>query len=121
MPLQDTDPTPSFGGFGLKHRFNQGRQSNLSFFRDSRGLECDLLYQTGLGVGAIEIKSGSTVASDYFRSLNRVAELIPDISGKAVVYGGADRQPRSDCEVVPLADLGKVLERFESDQEAALS
>ena len=105
----------------LKRRFNQGRQSNLSFFRDSRGLECDLLYQTGLGVGAIEIKSGSTVASDYFRSLNRVAELIPDISGKAVVYGGADRQPRSDCEVVPLADLGKVLERFESDQEAALS
>ena len=105
----------------LKRRFNQGLRSNLSFFRDSRGLECDLLYQTGLGVGAIEIKSGSTVASDYFRSLNRVAELIPDISGKAVVYGGADRQPRSDCEVVPLADLGKVLERFESDQEAALS
>ena len=102
----------------LKRRFNQGLRSNLSFFRDSRGLECDLLYQTGLGIGAIEIKSGSTVASDYFRSLNRVADLVPDISGKAVVYGGTDRQSRSDCEVVPLADLGEVLERFESDQEA---
>ena len=101
----------------LKRRFNQGRRSNLSFFRDSRGLECDLLYQTGLGIGAIEIKSGSTVASDYFHSLNRVAELIPDISAKAVVYGGADRQTRTDCEVVPLSAMGKVLERFESGQE----
>ena len=105
----------------LKRRFNRGRQSNLSFFRDSRGLECDLLYQTGLGIGAIEIKSGSTVASDYFHSLNRVAELIPGVSTKAVVYGGAESQSRSDCEVVPLAGLAGVLERFEADQDVAPS
>ena len=74
----------------LKHRFNQGRQSNLSFFRDSRGLECDLFYETGRGIGAIEIKSGSTVASDYFSSLNRVAALIrksqPRPSSTAATY-----------------------------------
>ena len=28
----------------LKHRFNRGNQPNLSFFRNERGLECDLLY-----------------------------------------------------------------------------
>ena len=66
------------------------------------------------------IKSGSTVASDYFHSLNRVAELVPDVSFKAVVYGGVTRQSRSDCEVVPLADLGGVLQRFEVDQEIAV-
>ena len=98
----------------LKHRFNRGRQSNLSFFRDSRGLECDLFYETGPGIGAIEVKSGSTINSDYFRSLDRVAELIPDISAKAVVYGGTARQSRSDCEVVPLTGLGGVLERLDS-------
>ena len=98
----------------LKHRFNRGRQSNLSFFRDSRGLECDLFYETGPGIGAIEVKSGSTINSDYFRSLDRVAELIPDISAKAVVYGGTGRQSRSDCEVVPLTGLGGVLERLDS-------
>ena len=103
----------------LKHRFNQGQQPNLSFFRDARGLECDLLYETGHGIGAIEIKSGSTVASDYFHSLSRVAELIPEIFAKAVVYGGTARQSRSDCEVVPLGDLGGLLERFEVDQEIA--
>lgn len=101
----------------LKYRFNRGKQSNLSFFRDSRGLECDLLYETGHGLGAIEAKSGSTVASDYFHSLNQVAELIPDITTKVVVYGGASRQSRSDAEAVPISDLSEVLDRFETNQE----
>ena len=103
----------------LKHRFNQGRRSNLSFFRDARGLECDLLYETAHGIGAIEIKSGATFASDYHRSLGRVADLIPEISAKAVVYGGQDRQSRSACEVVPLNDLADLLERLDVDQEMA--
>ena len=50
----------------LKHRFNRGQQPNLSFFRDSSGLECDLFYETGHGISAIEAKSGSTVASGLF-------------------------------------------------------
>ena len=103
----------------LKHRFNRGRQPNLSFFRDLRGLECDVFYETGLGISAIEAKSGSTVASDYFTSINRVAGLVPSISAKAVVYGGMERQSRSDGEVVPLAELAGLLERFDVDQEIA--
>ena len=97
----------------LKHRFNRGRQSNLSFFRDSRGLECDIFYETGRGIGAIEVKSGSTVASDYCDSLNRVAALIPDIYAKTVVYGGTTGQSRNDCDIVPLVHLGRALERLE--------
>ena len=97
----------------LKHRFNRGRRSNLSFFRDSRGLECDIFYETGRGIGAIEVKSGSTVASDYCDSLNRIADLMPNISAKAVVYGGEARQSRGDCEIVPLSDLSGALERFD--------
>ena len=98
----------------LKHRFNRGRQANLTFFRDSQGLECDLLYETGLGYGAIEIKSGKTISSDYFEGLNRVAELLPEINAKAVIYGGARNQSRSYAEVATLNGLSKVLEGFDS-------
>ena len=101
----------------IKHRFNRGRQANLSFFRDARGLECDLLYETGSGIGAVEIKSGSTVSSDWFKSLNRVAGLIPNISSRTVVHGGTVRQSRSDCEVVPLSDFSGVLERIDVAHE----
>ena len=78
-------------------------------FRDARGLECDLLYENGNGIGAIEIKSSATVASDD--ALNRIARVLPQISGKVVVCGGAERHSRRD--VVPLAGLRAVLERFE--------
>ena len=97
----------------LKYRFNKGRDSNLSFFRDSRGLECDLFYETGNGIHAIEIKSGSTVASDYFASLKRVADLVPNVSSKTVVYGGTDRQSRTDYEVTPASGLAGLLEEYE--------
>ncbi len=102
----------------LKHRFNRGRRSNLSFFRDSQGLECDLVCENGNGMGAIEIKSGATVASDWFDSLNRVTKVLPQISARAVVYGGSDRQSRRDAEVVPLAVLSEILERFEGREKA---
>ena len=59
------------------------------------------------------------MASDFFTSLNRVAELVPNVTSKAVVYGGTTRQSRSDCEVVPFEAFTGVLERFEVDQEVA--
>ncbi len=103
----------------LKYRYNLGRSSNLSFFRDSRGLECDLLFETASGVGAIEIKSGATIATDSFDSLNTIAKSIPEISTKIVVYGGSERQSRSAGEVVPFHNVYDVLERFEVSEEIA--
>ncbi len=97
----------------LKYRYNTGRRPNLSFYRDAKGLECDLLYHTGEGSVAIEAKSGATVARDSFRSLDRVAEIVPDVVDRVLVYGGADRQSRSTSEVVPLFEFPQVLRRFD--------
>lgn len=103
----------------LKHRFNRGSQANLSFFRDSKGLECDLLYPDGSGFAAFEVKSGATIGSDYFRSLHRVAEVVPEITSKTVVYGGDTSQSRSDSEVVTLADFGGALDVLEINRDVA--
>ena len=97
----------------LKHRFNRLRRSNLSFFRDARGLECDLLLENINGIDTIEIKSGATIASDYFDTLKRISKVLPQISSKAVVYGGADRLSRRDGQVVPLSNLSELLDSFE--------
>ncbi len=97
----------------LKHRFNHNRQPRLSFFRDARGLECDLVCEYGSGLGIIEVKSGSTIAADYFHAIDRVSAMLPQVTRKAVVYGGGQHQLRRDIEVVPLPGLGLALERFE--------
>ena len=98
----------------LKYRFNRGRQSNLSFYRDAKGLECDLFYETGNGIGAIEVKAGATIASDYFHALDRVADLIPEVKAKGLVYGGANRQSRTGCEVTSLGGVARLLEHFDA-------
>ena len=97
----------------VKHRFNRGRRSNLSFFRDVRGLECDLLYEKGNGIGAIEIKSGATVAPEWFDGLDRIAAVLPGIGVRAVVHGGLERQSRRGGEAVPLSALGELLARLD--------
>ena len=102
----------------MKYRYNRGLTPDLSFFRDSNGLECDILYGTGDGLTAIEAKAGYTVSSDHLKSLRKVSDLLPRVSSKVLVYGGSDRQSRSDCEIVPLRDFSSVLERLDFVQEA---
>lgn len=58
-------------------------------------------------------ETGATIASDYFRALKRVAKVLPRISSKSVVYGGVAGQFRRDADVAPLADLPKMLERYD--------
>ena len=98
----------------LKHGYNSGRRPELSFFRDSRGLECDLLYPSEGRLLAIETRSGSTIASDWFTGLGRVTPLVPGCAAAVVVHGGDDRQTRSIGDAVPIADLGNLLARFDS-------
>ena len=97
----------------LKHSYNRGRRPELSFFRDSRGLECDLLYPSEGRLLAIEAKSGATIASDWFAALGRVMPLLPDCEAGVVVHGGDERQTRSAGQAVPLADFGRLLTRFD--------
>lgn len=102
----------------VKHRAHRGwNRPNLSFFRDARGLECDLLYETGDGIAAIEIKSGATVASDAFRALRQVAGHLPALAARAVVYGGNTRESRTAGEVIPLAALPDFLKSLDPPAE----
>lgn len=102
----------------LKHSYNSGRRPLVSFFRDRRGLECDLLYRTGDRLLAVEAKSGATIASDWFSSLNRVGEIVPGIEGRTVVHGGADHERRRAGEAIPLAGLSDLLTRFDAGESA---
>src|SRR5258706_503599 len=92
----------------LKARRNAGSPSNLSFFRDAHGLEVDLLVDRGADIVAVEAKSGSTVASDAFDALTRVAELIPEIRERLVVHGGRDAWSLPSGRAVPYVALDSV-------------
>ncbi len=58
----------------LKHHTHRGLTPRLSFFRDQKGHECDLVIEQGDRLTAVEIKSGQTIASDVFAALSHVVE-----------------------------------------------
>ena len=84
----------------MKDRLNRGDSGEMYFYRDSDGLEVDLLLPLGRQVHAIEIKAGQTVASDYFRGLKRFAQNFPEaLAGGGLVYGGDTGQARTTWPV----------------------
>jgi len=92
----------------LKRRLNEGRVPNLYFWRDSVGNEIDLLIENGPNLLPVEIKSGQTVTTDYFKGLafwNKISHS----EGGYVIYGGDNAQHRSQgYSVLPLQKIGEV-------------
>lgn len=86
----------------LKNRFNQGKRSNLYFYRDSKGNEVDLLLINGSDIFPIEIKSGMTITSEYFKGLKHFVKIFPEhvSKGSGIVYGGDESQKRIDVSIV---------------------
>ena len=105
----------------IKYSYNRGRHPRFSFYRESGGLECDLLYETGRGVCAIEVKSGATVAQDWFRPLRRVAQTVPGVTAQMIVFGGEIAQSQTEVEVVPLGEFPSALERFDTETAVIVS
>jgi uncharacterized protein len=85
----------------LKYRFHRGKRSNLSFYRDSNGNEVDLLLHLGPDLFPIEIKAGMTINRDYFKGLEHIAGVFSLPRGQGLIYGGSERQQRSNASIYP--------------------
>ena len=84
----------------VKQRFNAGQSAELFFWRDSVGHEVDVVLETPQGLQAIEIKSGSTFASDWPQAARKWAGFAgAEALAPMIVYGGAGRYARQECEV----------------------
>ena len=94
----------------LKSRFNEGRQADIYFWRDSKGLEIDLLLEDGGNLTPVEIKSGQTVAADFMTSLRKWCELsgIPDRPA-LLVYGGTTSFANGNISIVPWRKLAALV------------
>jgi predicted AAA+ superfamily ATPase len=90
----------------IKQRFNQSQASDLYFWRDSAGHEVDVLLETPTGLQAIEIKSGSTFATDWIKSLKKWQTLAGgDALTPQLIFGGTGLYEREDCKVMGWQNL----------------
>lgn len=93
----------------LKSRFNNGKRSNLYYFRDNIGNEVDLILEYGEKVLPIEIKLSKTISNDSFKGLNYYKKLNPKgIKKPTLIYGGEQSQKRSEYNLISFKDLGSL-------------
>lgn len=83
-----------------KQRLNKGQNSNLYFWRDSSGNEVDVVLETASGLKSIELKSGSTFASDWLSGLSKWTQLSQEKQHPPqLVYGGDESYERNGVQV----------------------
>ena len=83
-----------------KKRLNTGLPIDLFFWRDNTGNEVDLIIEKEKGLQPIEIKSGSTYASDWSQGLKKWQALAKNSSLEpAILYGGESNFERESLQV----------------------
>lgn len=94
----------------LKYRYHRGKRNNLHFWRDAKGNEVDLVIEAGPDVVPVEIKAGATVTDEFFKGLRHFAARLPHPPRTcALVYGGTQRQKRSDATVWRFGDVAEMM------------
>lgn len=98
----------------LKHRYNQGKEGNVFFYRDSNQNEIDVLVKEEGQLIAIEVKSAMTYQPDFDKSLRKLNEwTTTPILHRAVVYTGEFENAAGDIWVLNYHHLSKLWEKTE--------
>ena len=81
---------------------SSAREPPLFFWRDATGHEIDILVDLGSRLVPVDVKSGTTVASDYLDGLKWWTGLKGNPNtGGVLVYGGNEARSREGFEIRP--------------------
>lgn len=90
----------------LKRRLNEGKESNLYFYRDSNQNEVDILVNHGSSLDAIEVKSAMTYSPSFEKALLKVNDWVnPPVGQRTIVYAGALEDDKGDIRLLNYRNL----------------
>jgi hypothetical protein len=94
----------------LKHRYNQGLEGGVYFYRDSNQNEVDILLKQEGEITAIEVKSSMTYHPTFEKSLRQISDWIETpVKKKAVVYTGDFENKGGTIQLLNYKHLGELL------------
>ena len=95
----------------MKNAFNRGIRPSLYFWRDRSGNEIDLIVDKGISLLPVEIKSGKTVAADWFSGVKQWATIAAGarLDQGTVVYGGDESYTREGIRLISWRDAHTLL------------
>ena len=103
----------------LKTRLNLGLEPNLYFFRNSNGLEIDLILQEQNKLKLFEIKSGKSLNDEFCRNMKNFSakyneDIASDSTKGTVIYSGETYESYKDFGFY---NFSKIPQLFESKNQ----
>lgn len=91
----------------MKSNLNRGERPVFHFWRDSNGVEVDILIDRGERIMPVEIKSGKTIVKELFSGLEKWMALAGDIAiDPTLVYGGQENYHHKGIRIMGWRCLG---------------
>ena len=84
----------------LKKRYNAGKDAGLYFYRDSHGMEIDLLLASARKLYPFEIKAARTYSSEFAKNIKKFRLLNDKTAGGCVIYSGEQEQKIKEIGLV---------------------
>lgn len=99
-----------------KQYYNLGLEPRLYFWRDTNGrIEVDCIIDRGIKLIPLEIKSGETIASNFFDGLAKWNDMTEtDAANNYLVYAGQSTQQRNAGNLVSWKDSGTLISEIEN-------
>jgi predicted AAA+ superfamily ATPase len=83
----------------MKNYYNRAEIPPIYYWRDNTGNEVDCIIDDGATIRSVEIKSSTTISSDFMKGLNYYKKL-NDSSKPYLVYGGGADIKRKEADVL---------------------
>ena len=103
----------------LKTRYNAGAEPNLFFFRNSKGLEIDLLLKENRFLTLFEVKSGKALNEEFAKNMKKFHEMFPahiqqsEIKG-TVIYSGENYESYKEFSYTNFHNISHLFEPKEA-------
>lgn len=93
----------------IKTRLNQNQPLDFHYWRDQAGHEVDCVFEIEQMLRALEIKSGRTINSDYFKQLHYWLNLAEGQAAQGfLVYGGDRGYQQQGVTILPWQDCAQI-------------
>ncbi len=92
----------------FKETCNRGEDDTLSYFRDNKGHEVDLIRDRAISQSIMEIKSGQTIGTDFFKGIHYFKKINTRADQSFLVYGGDKDHIQHNTRIVGWRHLQKI-------------
>ena len=90
----------------MKLHYNKGEDTKFYFYRDNHQNEIDILFQQGLYLNVVEIKSTATFNRNLLKSLRKFDEIAESTAIKSyLIYPGSREQQVNHYQLVQYSNI----------------